>query len=1148
MFVALSVMAFAQQWTGIGKSNPAKPEVKLISSSEQQVVVDFSLSGFYLTRVETPEGTQHIVSVPKMPETLEAGTPNLPHFPVPVIIGDMAEMEVYVTQSEFTDYPGVEIAPSKGNFSRQIDPATVPYTYGEMYSQDAFYPAAQAYLEAPYIVRDFRGQNIMVTPFAYNPVTKTLRVYHNLTIEMKKVSDNGENPKLNRKKGTVKVAPEMAAGYSRRFINYGETAEKYSFTTEGGSMLVICPDQYVEAMSEFVAWKNQSGRPTTIKSISELGGNNANNFKSYIQELYNNPEENLTYILLVGDYADNTPHSMSGYCSDNWLCMLEGNDYYLEAFVGRFSVESMADLQNHINKVLYYERDIQADVDWLDMGVGIGSTDGATNGHNGGNGPEADYVHIDYIRDTLLHYTYDDITRRHSGVTNPTASQLSQDFNAGKGMVNYCNHGSEVSWGVCNYSNSHVNALTNDYMWPFVVSVACLNGKFNHSQPCFGETWMRATNNTTGAPTGAIGGMFSWISQPWTPPQWGQDEMNDILAEWRNGNTPLFHHTLGGIFLNGNEYILDAEPGDQGETHNSWILFGDPSLMFRSDDPTEMNAICNPTSLMLGMTSIEVNVENTAFGIATLSMDGEAIASGYVVDGTCTLNFPALNNVGIATMTIIGYNKVTEIIPVEIQPAEGPFVTIDNYTPNFAPVNMETSMSMTFKNVGVESTNGDTEVALTCTDDRMNIINGTASFPVLAVDETTTLANAFSFIVAEGVEDGTRFQIDVTMTDGRQTWSGKVFVTAGQANLDYVGTTWSGNYVPGETVTLVANFKNTGHYMATNAIATVACTSEYVTLLNPSIEIGTIDPEGVATCVFNLLIDANCPTSEPITVDFAMEADGGLTAEGSFVMKNSCGVVFSLSDSYGDGWNGNRLVVSFDDGTPQQELTISSGSTATYTLDIGNGVHVTLSWISGSYTSECSFTVRYESGELIYDCPSPSSSLHYEFDCNCGAGRTYDPVENLVAEVNDGNITLTWDAPEGAISFIVYRNGLQIGETAVANYSDVVYTEDYYSYCVVAEYSDGLSVPECIIAKAELGLEENLDEVNIYPNPVSNTLYISAGNTEIAYAMYNDMGQMVANGNAQGIVEINVDGMAKGVYFLRLTTGAQVRIEKVVVK
>ena len=146
----------------------------LVSSTENEIVVDVQIGGFYFNSVETPNGKQLVVSVDKMVSMLEAGAPDLPMEAIPAIIGDNAEMTVNVLKSSYVDIENVEIAPSKGNFSRQINPEDVPYKYGEMYQKDAFYPATAAYLEAPYILRDFRGQNIMVRPFAYNPVTKTL--------------------------------------------------------------------------------------------------------------------------------------------------------------------------------------------------------------------------------------------------------------------------------------------------------------------------------------------------------------------------------------------------------------------------------------------------------------------------------------------------------------------------------------------------------------------------------------------------------------------------------------------------------------------------------------------------------------------------------------------------------------------------------------------------------------------------------------------------------------------------------------------------------------------------------------------------------------------------------------------------------------
>lgn len=1138
MLVAMSFVTFGQRWTALSSNVPAAPQVSLISSSEEQIVVNFSLEGFYTNRVETPNGIQNIISVPKMASPLIAGTPDLPQFPIPALIGDFAEMTVSISKAQYTDF-SLEVAPSKGNISRQIDPETVAYTYGEMYSHNAFYPAEQAYLEAPYIARDFRGQNIMVTPFAYNPVSKTLRVYTNMTITMTKVSDNGQNQKVSRKSNTIKMDPEMKNNYSRRFINFGQTAAKYTFIEDCGSMLVICPEQYMEAMQPFVDWKNQSGRPTTMVSVAEAGGNNENNIKNYIQNLYETSD--LEFILFVGDYNDITPHSMSSGRSDNWFAMLEGNDYYVEAFVGRFSVGSVADVETHVNKILYYERDMPAGLDWLDKGVGIGSTDGTGSGHMGG---ESDWQHIEYIRDTLMHYTYSAVSQRYDRYNNPTAALLTSDFNNGASICNYCNHGSETSWGVCSYSNSHVNALTNDYKWPMIISVACLNGKFDHGQPCFGETWMRATNNTTNAPTGAIGGMFSWISQPWTPPQYGQDEMNAILTEWRDSD--LFNHTMGGYFLNGNEYILDASPSDAGSTHNTWILFGDPSLMVRTTNPTEINVSMNPSTLLIGMSELSINAD-VNYGIATLMMDDEILCSTKIIDGNATLTFEPLTNVGNATLTILAYNKVTYIQNIEVIPAEGAFLTLSGFTPNATPVNQETGMNISLKNVGSDPTAGATEITITCDDERVQIINGTTSISAIEGNGEITVENAFSYIITEGVEDGTKFTFNITMNCGEETWNSKAIVVAEQAVLAFKQFVCPSGFIPGETMAVAAIFKNEGHFHATNAIGTMSTTSEFVSIEEESVEVGTVEVDGTVTCVFHITISAECPESEQIPFTFNLTADCGLSAEGEGSLKNACLVIFNLHDSYGDGWNGSKLHVVYSDGTPAEDMTIANGSDETFEREIGNGVQVSVTFIAGSWASECSYNIKYEDGTLIYQ----GTTGNTQFEVNCGSSPSgeLDPVENLTAELNGNIVVLTWEAPENAISYNVYRNGILIGEEIEeTRFEDEIDTEATYNYSVTAVYVDGESLPTNVTAVVDLGVEESEANFSIYPNPASSMLYINAGNAEYSYAIFNGMGQQIANGTAEGEVRINVSSMAKGVYFIRITNGTQTSMQKVVVE
>ena len=100
------------------------------------------------------------------------------------------------------------------------------------------------------------------------------------------------------------------------------------------------------------------------------------------------------------------------------------------------------------------------------------------------------------------------------------------------------------------------------------------------------------------------------------------------------------------------------------------------------------------------------------------------------------------------------------------------------------------------------------------------------------------------------------------------------------------------------------------------------------------------------------------------------------------------------------------MIVSFDDGTESQSLTFSSGNSATYTLEIGNGTHVTLTWSSGSSDGECSFTVSYEGDALIFSQTSrPSAGVLYEFDCNCSAATQTFTVTVASSNIEQGTVS-----------------------------------------------------------------------------------------------------------------------------------------------
>ncbi len=669
VLLVLSVVAFAQlqstpQWIGVLSDQPETFSIQLISSTENSIQVNVQVPGFYTTNVTTPRGEAKIISTPKSVSTAHAGEPNVPMTGIPVMIGDQARMNIRVLDAQYMDFEDIEVAPSKGDFSRQIDPATVPYTYGECYNQDAFFPANNVGLYDPYIIRDFRGQNMVVYPFAYNPISKTLRVYYNMTVEMYKVDDNGENTMPARKSSTIKMDPDFKSVYQHHFINYEASLAKYTPVDEEGDLLIICYSSFINSMTDFVNWKKTRGVNTTIVNAS-TAGSTYSDIKTYIQNQYN-ANNNLTHVLLVGDVAQIPGYTFSGsYKGDNPYGQIVGNDTYNDVFIGRFSAQNTTQVNTQVQKVITYERDLTTSDTWLNKGLGVSTTAGS-----GGHYNEDDYQHIENLRTDLLNYGYSTVYQEYYSVSgySSTTQQISTRINSGVGIINYCNHGSQTAWQSHSpyYSNSYVSALTNSNKLPFIFSVACLNGQYDYSSDCFAETWMRATNNNQ--PTGAIGGMFSYISQPWIPPMWAQDEFVDILVESYSNNKK---HTFGGAAINSIMAIFDhysSTSGDGYNTYQAWILYGDPSMMLRTKTPQAMTVTHNG-NINLGASSYTVNVSNGNGALATITdASHNILGKATVSNGTATisLNSSNLTTGTELTLCVFGYNKVTYLGTIEV--------------------------------------------------------------------------------------------------------------------------------------------------------------------------------------------------------------------------------------------------------------------------------------------------------------------------------------------------------------------------------------------------------------------------------------------------------------------------------------------------
>ncbi|MCG8698146.1 MAG: C25 family cysteine peptidase, partial [Bacteroidales bacterium] len=532
--------------------------IQLESTRSSETILTFTIDNYDFKSVKTPRGTWKEIIAPNTTDLMKKGAPALPKQTASLAVSETNQMQVEVVSSKYVELKNIRIAPSKGTLLRTVNPNDVTYRFGKEYRQNRFYPSELATMNDPYIIRDIRGQSVVVNPFQYNPVTKVLRIYTEVKVKISETNRYGKNSIAPSSKKRSAIDSEFQNIYNNHFINYNQQ-ETRKFVKDGfGNMLIVSHGAFMKEMDDFVAWKQSIGYNVEMVNYSTIGSISA--LKKYVKNYYNS--KGLTYLLLVGDHqqipADKS-NSLAGH-SDNSYGYVAGNDHYVDLFVGRFSAESASHVRTQVERSIQYERDLSASASFIKKGVGIASNEGSG---------ETDEDHMNHIQKDLEKYGYT-INKCYQNGGN--ASQLSKHLNEGRGFINYVGHGSPSSWSSMYYSMSHVNKLQNTEKLPFIVSVACVVGEF-YNKTSFCEAWQRATFN--GKPAGAVVNAGSTINQYWREPMIAQDEMTDLMIANKV-------RTFGGMFANGIFKMNDVH-GQRGyDMSDTWVCFGDPSIQLRT--------------------------------------------------------------------------------------------------------------------------------------------------------------------------------------------------------------------------------------------------------------------------------------------------------------------------------------------------------------------------------------------------------------------------------------------------------------------------------------------------------------------------------------------------------------------------------------
>ncbi|MDD4687832.1 MAG: C25 family cysteine peptidase [Candidatus Cloacimonetes bacterium] len=855
-------------WSERINLNSKENVLQVLHSSPSETILQYTVSKFD-TKETTINGENWFhISLPGEGVTQEKGLPELPVFNRSIIIDNSAQMKLEIFDVEYTDMR-FAIAPSKGVITRNIDPKSVPYTFSDFYTKSDFYPANIAKLSEPYIMRDFRGITVITTPFAYNPATKILRVYHSYKI---RVYQEGTDS-INVLQQTRSIISRTFSGiYQNHFVNWNN----YRYTPVDdsyGKLLVICHSNFLSAIEPWVNWKRQKGVETELVEWSTIGST-ASQLQNYIQTRYNQ-DNSLTYVQIVGDAPQIPTISYQGGGSDPTFSLVAGSDFYPDIFIGRFSAENTSQLSIQLNRSITYERDAATTDTWLTRATGIASDQGG--GSQGDNG-ESDIQHMNNIRTKLLNYGYTSVDQIYD--PGASASTVSTNINAGRGFLNYVGHGSTTAWGTTGFSVTNAMNLSNGSKTPFIVDVACINGNFV-SNTCFAEGWMRSPNG------GAITIYASTINQSWNSPMRAQDEVTDLwIAEAKS--------TAGGYYYSGSCKMMDVygntASSDGVNMFKTWHIFGDASLMVRSKTPIAMNP-SHPDQIPMGSASLSItNAAPNA--LASLTCNNQIYARGFAnSSGSISLPLGGLPAQAMDfTLTVTAYNRVTYVGIVQQTSASGPFMNVENT--QYADANNQipeygdnANLNVTFKNTGTASVSN---LVSTLSAETPGIILTDASEALgnLAAGATILRNNAFSFSIANNIPDGTIAEFNIMMQSGASTWNHQFTLEINAPALNF-GTysisdpTGNNNGMldPGETVSLSIPVLNNGTAASPSGTASLSSNTPEITINSGNVSFPAIAAGGSALANFSITTATSVPQGTLANLSFSASAGAYSVAE-----------------------------------------------------------------------------------------------------------------------------------------------------------------------------------------------------------------------------------------------------------------------------
>ena len=843
------VMTYAQTTIQLRSTNKAE----CVKSDYQQLKASFSFSTIEAENVDTKGGQFSWLS---MPNTVIGGNEGDPQIPVVnelIAVPFGAHPRIEVTSFSTTDYRlsdyGIQtLMPRQLPVRKSQSFDEVPFIMNEAAYQSnrGFRSEPMAIVNVVGTMRGVQLGKMTIEPVSYDPVNNILRVFNDIEVT---INFDGADAQATEQMLVDTYSPYFDVVYKRLFNGravrdiYDQHPDLYTTPVK---MLVVTTSTYANStpFQNWLTWKKQKGIDVDVQTVADNAS--ASTIKNLIYSRYNTNHP--SFLVIVGDETVVTYYSLWDYDSsygdaatDLEYASVDG-DVYHDMFISRMPVSSTMELSNLVTKILVYEKYTMTDPSYLDETLLIAGWDESATDYIGK--PTIQYANNYYFNSTHG-------INAHVFLTTASGQTTCYNYINNVGFVNYTAHGDIQKWHDPQFTNSNVNSLTNTDKYFWAMGNCCLTANFKNaqnSQTCFGEAMVRAANK----------GAFGYIGS--VPESlWYEDYYFAVGATNTFGQMPTQAQTSTGVYdamfddtgfntLNavpfiGNVAVSYAHASsyqssvDDEYYWRAYQCFGDGSVMPYLKQPAANN-VSHGDTINIGASSFAVSADNGSY--VAITKNNEILGVAQVpTSGSVNVPISGLTSAGDVMVVVTRQQRQPYITTIQAISNDGPYISLDSYTPNTALVGESTGLSLTFKNMGNSATSGTTTVTLSSTDATFGVNSKT--FSSLAANATTTVSG-FNFTLNNGVTLGTPVTFHYSAVNGSNTWEGDFEITPNQVftvnvtanNADYGTVSGGGQYNYNESCTVTAtpadgymftSWTQNGNVVSTNASYTFDVTS-----------------------------------------------------------------------------------------------------------------------------------------------------------------------------------------------------------------------------------------------------------------------------------------------------------------------------------